>query len=105
MYFFQTLAEPTTEKKPVPPKSSPPSLQSNQSSGFIIPAKIKNAADASRIIRRHSSSSFSSTSGASPRVSIDLTSSSDLAEIETLSKKKLLLDSASDKKGKKRVRK
>ncbi|XP_015428908.1 PREDICTED: serine-rich adhesin for platelets [Dufourea novaeangliae] len=37
---------------------------------FILPAKIRNAADASVIIRRHSSSSFSSASG-SPRVSID----------------------------------
>lgn len=37
---------------------------------FIFPAKIRNAADASVIVRRHSSSSFSSTSG-SPRVSID----------------------------------
>lgn len=37
---------------------------------FIFPAKIRNAADASIIIRRHSSSSFSSASG-SPRVSID----------------------------------
>ncbi|CAK9832362.1 Chromodomain Y-like protein 2 [Anthophora retusa] len=37
---------------------------------FILPAKIRNAADASIIIRRHSSSSFSSASG-SPRVSID----------------------------------
>ncbi|XP_076685046.1 uncharacterized protein LOC143377543 isoform X2 [Andrena cerasifolii] len=39
-------------------------------SEFILPAKIRNAADASVIIRRHSSSSFSSASG-SPRVSID----------------------------------
>lgn len=37
---------------------------------FIVPAKIRNAADASIIIRRHSSSSFSSASG-SPRVSTD----------------------------------
>ncbi|XP_015187689.1 PREDICTED: extracellular matrix-binding protein ebh [Polistes dominula] len=37
---------------------------------FVYPAKIRNAADASIIIRRHSSSSFSSASG-SPRVSID----------------------------------
>ncbi|KAK2589100.1 hypothetical protein KPH14_001926 [Odynerus spinipes] len=37
---------------------------------FIFPAKIRNAADASIIIRRHSSSSFSSASG-SPRVSVD----------------------------------
>ncbi|KAL2713829.1 putative leucine-rich repeat-containing protein [Vespula squamosa] len=37
---------------------------------FIYPAKIRNAADASIIIRRHSSSSFSSASG-SPRVSVD----------------------------------
>ncbi|XP_070171519.1 uncharacterized protein [Polyergus mexicanus] len=37
---------------------------------FILPAKIRNAADASIIIRRHSSSSFSSASR-SPRVSVD----------------------------------
>ncbi|XP_018342525.1 PREDICTED: uncharacterized protein LOC108748726 isoform X2 [Trachymyrmex septentrionalis] len=37
---------------------------------FILPAKIRNAADASIIVRRHSSSSFSSASG-SPRVSVD----------------------------------
>ncbi|XP_043274181.1 microtubule-associated protein futsch isoform X2 [Venturia canescens] len=37
---------------------------------FIYPAKIRNAADASVIIRRHSSSSFSSAS-VSPRASID----------------------------------
>lgn len=40
------------------------------STEFILPAKIRNAADASIIVRRHSSSSFSSASG-SPRVSID----------------------------------
>lgn len=44
--------------------------ESTTSSEFIMPGKIRNAADASRIIRRHSSSSFSSAS-ASPRVSID----------------------------------
>ena len=37
---------------------------------FIYPSKIRNAADASIIIRRHSSSSFSSAS-VSPRASID----------------------------------
>lgn len=41
-------------------------------SEFLYPAKIRNAADASIIVRRHSSSSFSSASG-SPRVSIDST--------------------------------
>lgn len=46
------------------PKSAASSME------FILPAKIRNAADASIIIRRHSSSSFSSASG-SPRVSID----------------------------------
>lgn len=40
------------------------------STEFILPAKIRNAADASIIVRRHSSSSFSSASG-SPRVSVD----------------------------------
>nr|XP_012149423.1 PREDICTED: uncharacterized protein LOC100877790 isoform X2 [Megachile rotundata] len=43
---------------------------SEPSQEFILPAKIRNAADASVIIRRHSSSSFSSASG-SPRVSTD----------------------------------
>ncbi|XP_044013251.1 myb-like protein X [Aphidius gifuensis] len=43
---------------------------------FIYPAKIRNAADASVIVRRHSSSSFSSTSG-SPRVSFDGTRTRD----------------------------
>ncbi|XP_050573071.1 uncharacterized protein LOC126913873 isoform X2 [Bombus affinis] len=47
-----------------------PVKQINLSQEFILPAKIRNAADASVIIRRHSSSSFSSASG-SPRVSID----------------------------------
>ncbi|XP_050475727.1 interaptin isoform X1 [Bombus huntii] len=47
-----------------------PIKQINLSQEFILPAKIRNAADASVIIRRHSSSSFSSASG-SPRVSID----------------------------------
>ncbi|XP_046751607.1 uncharacterized protein LOC124414648 [Diprion similis] len=42
----------------------------SSSGDFIFPAKIRNAAEASIIVRRHSSSSFSSTSG-SPRVSID----------------------------------
>lgn len=42
----------------------------SSSTDFIFPAKIRNAADASVIVRRHSSSSFSSTSG-SPRASID----------------------------------
>ncbi|XP_053980332.1 uncharacterized protein LOC128877226 isoform X1 [Hylaeus volcanicus] len=48
------------------------SAKSNVStdSEFILPAKIRNAADASVIVRRHSSSSFSSASG-SPRVSVD----------------------------------
>ncbi|XP_026670345.1 uncharacterized protein LOC108626137 isoform X2 [Ceratina calcarata] len=48
---------------------------------FILPAKIRNAADASVIIRRHSSSSFSSASG-SPRVSIDSQDKIDVAKVE-----------------------
>lgn len=46
---------------------------------FILPAKMKNAADASVIVRRHSSSSLSSASG-SPRVSIDATA--ELAKLD-----------------------
>lgn len=47
-----------------------PKTAAASSMEFILPAKIRNAADASIIIRRHSSSSFSSASG-SPRVSVD----------------------------------
>jgi len=49
-----------------------PKISNNAASPteFILPAKIRNAADASIIVRRHSSSSFSSASG-SPRVSVD----------------------------------
>ncbi|XP_063981807.1 titin-like [Diachasmimorpha longicaudata] len=47
-----------------------PTQSSTPGEEFLIPAKIRNAADASIIVRRHSSSSFSSASG-SPRVSID----------------------------------
>ncbi|XP_043497629.1 uncharacterized protein LOC122521185 [Polistes fuscatus] len=50
-------------------KSTKPTSGSSPAD-FVYPAKIRNAADASIIIRRHSSSSFSSASG-SPRVSID----------------------------------
>ncbi|KAL0106022.1 hypothetical protein PUN28_016027 [Cardiocondyla obscurior] len=50
--------------------TSPKTSNAASSAEFIIPAKIRNAADASVIVRRHSSSSFSSASG-SPRVSID----------------------------------
>ncbi|XP_043259998.1 putative leucine-rich repeat-containing protein DDB_G0290503 [Colletes gigas] len=48
---------------------------------FILPAKIRNAADASIIIRRHSSSSFSSASG-SPRVSVDSLEKADVIKTE-----------------------
>lgn len=48
---------------------------------FILPAKIRNAADASVIIRRHSSSSFSSASG-SPRVSIDSPEKNEVIKID-----------------------
>ncbi|XP_067215943.1 titin homolog isoform X2 [Linepithema humile] len=59
------------EKKPGEQTSSPKaSNTAAQPAEFILPAKIRNAADASIIIRRHSSSSFSSASG-SPRVSVD----------------------------------
>ncbi|KAG7205382.1 hypothetical protein KM043_007377 [Ampulex compressa] len=46
------------------------SVNTGSPTEFVFPAKIRNAADASIIIRRHSSSSFSSASG-SPRVSVD----------------------------------
>ncbi|CAD1475904.1 unnamed protein product, partial [Heterotrigona itama] len=48
---------------------------------FILPAKIRNAADASVIIRRHSSSSFSSASG-SPRVSIDSPEKNEVIKVD-----------------------
>ncbi|XP_066588433.1 uncharacterized protein [Prorops nasuta] len=60
-FLDRKYGEPTKSQKPTEPPLS---------SEFIIPAKIRNAADASIIVRRHSSSSFSGTSG-SPRVSID----------------------------------
>ncbi|XP_015608329.1 uncharacterized protein LOC107274086 isoform X2 [Cephus cinctus] len=47
-----------------------PRLAASAANEFVFPAKIRNAADASVIVRRHSSSSFSSASY-SPRVSID----------------------------------
>ncbi|XP_018402163.1 PREDICTED: uncharacterized protein LOC108779275 isoform X2 [Cyphomyrmex costatus] len=55
------------DKKMVEQVSSPKTASPTE---FILPAKIRNAADASIIVRRHSSSSFSSASG-SPRVSVD----------------------------------
>lgn len=76
-----------TEKK----SNTSDSRKSTESLNFILPTKIRNAADASRIIRRHSSSSFSSTS-ASPRVSIDQPPDSftlEEPESPTKSKKKL----------------
>lgn len=51
---------------------------------FILPAKIRNAADASIIIRRHSSSSFSSASG-SPRVSIDSSEKNEGIKVDEIS--------------------
>ncbi|XP_060818505.1 uncharacterized protein LOC132908496 isoform X3 [Bombus pascuorum] len=58
-----------------------PVKQINLSQEFILPAKIRNAADASVIIRRHSSSSFSSASG-SPRVSIDTPEKNEGAKVD-----------------------
>ncbi|OXU18538.1 hypothetical protein TSAR_008165 [Trichomalopsis sarcophagae] len=85
-----------SEKKCGEPTKSPKSpVFTSASSDFIIPAKIRNAADASRIIRRHSSSSFSSAS-ASPRVSIDMPPESiklDESDLQTKSKRKLSHDS------------
>ncbi|XP_011305894.1 titin [Fopius arisanus] len=54
---------PMEEEPLITPSKTPPGE-------FLFPAKIRNAADASIIVRRHSSSSFSSASG-SPRVSVD----------------------------------
>lgn len=58
------------DKKMTEQVTSPKTSNAASPTEFILPAKIRNAADASVIIRRHSSSSFSSASG-SPRVSID----------------------------------
>ncbi|XP_014221201.1 uncharacterized protein PF11_0213 [Trichogramma pretiosum] len=79
------------------------STQSKASSSFINPGKLKNAAEASRIIRRHSSSSYSSASGASPRVSIDLGQPpNDLLDLESSGiTRKASVDSYSDKSDKK----
>lgn len=75
----------------------------------MLPGKTqRNAADASRIIRRHSSSSFSSAS-ASPRVSVDMPPESikiDFPETQIKTKRKSLQDSDEklEKKTKKKVR-
>ncbi|XP_012273481.1 titin [Orussus abietinus] len=62
-----------------PSKATPRSKRSTSSfslespgkrEDFVVPARIRNAAEASVIVRRHSSSSFSSASG-SPRVSVE----------------------------------
>ncbi|XP_011687299.1 PREDICTED: uncharacterized protein LOC105449665 isoform X1 [Wasmannia auropunctata] len=58
------------KKKEVEQVASPKTSNATSPTEFILPAKIRNAADASIIVRRHSSSSFSSASG-SPRVSVD----------------------------------
>ncbi|KAH0944766.1 hypothetical protein HN011_009650 [Eciton burchellii] len=70
----RTAVQPTdvqSEKK-MGEQAISPKISNNAASPteFILPAKIRNAADASIIVRRHSSSSFSSASG-SPRVSVD----------------------------------
>jgi len=70
----RTAVQPTdvqSEKK-MGEQVASPKISNNAASPteFILPAKIRNAADASIIVRRHSSSSFSSASG-SPRVSVD----------------------------------
>ncbi|KAK0182716.1 hypothetical protein PV327_000825 [Microctonus hyperodae] len=59
-----------TEKKSPQDSAKSPRSSVTSPTDFMYPAKIRNAADASIIVRRHSSSSFSSASG-SPRVSID----------------------------------
>lgn len=65
------LTDAQVDKKTVEQVASPKTPNTAASPvEFILPAKIRNAADASIIIRRHSSSSFSSASG-SPRVSVD----------------------------------
>ncbi|XP_076281569.1 uncharacterized protein LOC143209600 isoform X2 [Lasioglossum baleicum] len=64
-----SMSEVQPEKK-VGEQSATGKSNTASQQDFILPGKIRNAADASVIIRRHSSSSFSSASG-SPRVSID----------------------------------
>ncbi|KAH0537860.1 nucleolar protein dao-5-like [Cotesia glomerata] len=64
----QQSLQSTPEKKTQDSKSPRSSMASP--SEFMFPAKIRNTAHESIIIRRHSSSSFSSASG-SPRVSFD----------------------------------
>lgn len=64
----QQSLQSTPEKKVQDSKSPRSSMASP--SEFMFPAKIRNTAQESIIIRRHSSSSFSSASG-SPRVSFD----------------------------------
>ncbi|XP_032677777.1 serine-rich adhesin for platelets-like isoform X2 [Odontomachus brunneus] len=63
-------SDATTDKKQVEQVASQKTPNATTPTEFILPAKIRNAADASIIVRRHSSSSFSSASG-SPRVSVD----------------------------------
>ncbi|CAG5106510.1 Similar to CDYL2: Chromodomain Y-like protein 2 (Homo sapiens) [Cotesia congregata] len=64
----QQSLQSTPEKKTQDSKSPRSSMASPTE--FMFPAKIRNTAHESIIIRRHSSSSFSSASG-SPRVSFD----------------------------------
>ncbi|XP_076247387.1 uncharacterized protein LOC143187200 isoform X2 [Calliopsis andreniformis] len=64
------LNDSQSEKKVGEQTPTAKSTNAQSQPEFILPAKIRNAADASIIVRRHSSSSFSSASG-SPRVSID----------------------------------
>ncbi|KAJ8672832.1 hypothetical protein QAD02_004092 [Eretmocerus hayati] len=107
----QPTKQPQAEKKSSesPAKTSTKSSpEAPMPSDFIIPAKIRNAADASRIIRRHSSSSFSSAS-ASPRVSVDMQPESlkfELSEFQTKPRGRPPRDSgdkADEKKSKKKA--
>ncbi|XP_011632936.1 uncharacterized protein LOC105424416 isoform X1 [Pogonomyrmex barbatus] len=64
------LADAHVDKKTLEQVASTKISNTASPTEFILPAKIRNAAEASIIVRRHSSSSFSSASG-SPRVSVD----------------------------------
>ncbi|XP_025152518.1 proteoglycan 4 isoform X2 [Harpegnathos saltator] len=81
----RTAVQPSdgaADKKLAEQIASPKTPNATSPTEFILPAKIRNAADASIIVRRHSSSSFSSASG-SPRVSVD-TPDKPAAEIATV---------------------
>lgn len=67
---YESDTQGPSEKKTADQSKSPKQVTSPTPTEFVFPAKIRNNANESVIVRRHSSSSFSSTS-ASPRISID----------------------------------